>query len=47
MSVNISPNPVYQNTKFTISVIVSEIETEVRSVIPYCGSLVCGQEIIM
>lgn len=46
-NVSITPNPVFQNTKFTISVKVSEIETEVRKVYPYCGSLVCGQKIIM
>ncbi|HBC31312.1 MAG TPA: hypothetical protein DC024_08740 [Clostridiales bacterium] len=43
----IVPNPVFQNAKYTIGISISEIEVEVRSVIPYCGLLVCGQEIIM
>lgn len=47
VSVSIIPNPVYQNTKYTIQVSVFEIETEVRSIIPYCGPSICGQEIIM
>lgn len=44
--IEIIPNPVDQNNPFLLAVQVSEVRVEFTTIVAYCGTFACGEEVI-
>ncbi|MCF0149600.1 MAG: hypothetical protein HUJ77_14540 [Clostridium sp.] len=47
LNISMLPNPVNQNTSLSLSVSIIEKEFVQETLISYCGTLNCGQDLIL